>query len=126
MKPIRYKGKIKSREDDKGFGFITSFETGQDIFMHISGFENRARRPTVGDIVTYQLTQVRNNRTQASNVLFSGELPPQPNTSISSRSIFLCFISSLITRLISIAAFLEMLAYGYQQFSQHETLALPY
>ena len=43
-------GTVKFFNDSKGFGFITSSETGQDIFVHSSGLINNINE---GDKVKY-------------------------------------------------------------------------
>lgn len=44
-------GKVKFFNESKGFGFITDQETGNDIFVHISGIKGRELRD--GDTVSY-------------------------------------------------------------------------
>ena len=48
------KGKVKFFNNSKGFGFINDNESGQDIFVHLSGLRDDVRE---GDEVTYEVTQ---------------------------------------------------------------------
>ena len=70
---MRSKGKIARWNDDKGFGFIAPFDGGQQVFVHIKAFDNRDRRPIVGDTVTYALTKDDQGRTRAAKATFAGE-----------------------------------------------------
>lgn len=71
---MRNKGKIKSWKDDKGYGFVSSLDDrGNDVFLHVSSFHNKHRKPKVDDIVTYEIATGKDNRLQAVNVLFAGE-----------------------------------------------------
>ena len=53
---MRTKGKIASWNDERGFGFISPIAGGKLIFVHISAFGNRNRRPEVDQLVTYALS----------------------------------------------------------------------
>ncbi len=48
------KGKVKFFNMSKGYGFILDEETGQDIFVHVSGLKQDVRE---GDVVTYEVSQ---------------------------------------------------------------------
>jgi len=72
---MRYQGRITTWNDDKGFGFITPNGGGEKVFVHISSFFNRQRRPNENEIVTYELTIDEKRRAQANAVAFVGERP---------------------------------------------------
>lgn len=48
------KGKVKFFNNAKGFGFIKDDETGQDIFVHVTGITQDIRE---GDVVTFDVTE---------------------------------------------------------------------
>jgi uncharacterized membrane protein YsdA (DUF1294 family)/cold shock CspA family protein len=66
------KGKITSWNDEKGFGFITPLQGGNRVFVHIKAFANRARRPIVGDVVTYELSSDARGRPCAEHASIAG------------------------------------------------------
>lgn len=70
---MRYQGRITTWKDDKGFGFITPNGGGEQVFVHISCFSNRQRRPEGNEIVTYERMVDGKGRAQASAVAFVGE-----------------------------------------------------
>jgi len=47
------KGKVKFFNNTKGFGFINDNETGEDIFVHVSGLKDDIRE---GDEVTFDVS----------------------------------------------------------------------
>lgn len=69
---MKYQGKITSWNDDRGFGFIEPHASGKRAFVHISAFSQRGRRPTVGDVVTYELTKDGKGRPKAEHVAYPG------------------------------------------------------
>jgi uncharacterized membrane protein YsdA (DUF1294 family)/cold shock CspA family protein len=75
---MRYQGRITTWKDEKGFGFIKPNGGGEKVFVHISSFSNRQRRPGEGEIVTYELKVDGKGRAQANTVAFVGEraVPP--------------------------------------------------
>ena len=48
------KGKVKFFNTSKGFGFIQDSESGQDIFVHVTGLKQDIRE---GDSVVFDVTQ---------------------------------------------------------------------
>lgn len=65
---MRYQGRISEWKDDRGFGFVVPNEGGEKVFVHISSFPRRDRRPAVGSLVTYEIATDDNGRAQAENV----------------------------------------------------------
>lgn len=65
---MRFEGKIKSWDDDRGFGFIAPLHGGQDIFVHVKAFASRAGRPEVGLRVTFEVDMASDGKKRAKNV----------------------------------------------------------
>jgi uncharacterized membrane protein YsdA (DUF1294 family)/cold shock CspA family protein len=70
---MRVKGKIRSWNDERGFGFVGPGDGGADVFLHISAFANRHRRPEVGQTVTYTLSTDDQGRPQAEKAALPGD-----------------------------------------------------
>jgi uncharacterized membrane protein YsdA (DUF1294 family)/cold shock CspA family protein len=70
---VRTKGKISTWDDEKGYGFVEPLGGGPRVFIHISAFANRARRPIVDDVVTYALGKDGSGRTRAENATLAGD-----------------------------------------------------
>lgn len=49
----RISGTLKTWNKDKGFGFITPSNGGQDIFVHISDYPRQGGQPKVGESLTF-------------------------------------------------------------------------
>ena len=67
------KGKITQWDDAKGFGFIQPLLKGERVFLHMTGLQNRSRRPVVGEVVTYSVAKDVQGRLQAQQVTYAGE-----------------------------------------------------
>jgi len=74
---MRSKGELRTWNDDKGYGFIVPEGGGKDVFLHISAFRNRDRRPEVGQMVTYTLSTDQQGRPRASEATLPGDRPTQ-------------------------------------------------
>ncbi|MEQ9487229.1 cold shock domain-containing protein [Coleofasciculus sp. F4-SAH-05] len=72
MKPILYKGRLKTWKDDRGFGFIKPDDGNKDVFLHISALKGTSRRPKVGDIILYELATDSEGKIRASNASIQG------------------------------------------------------
>ena len=71
---MRYQGKITSWNEARGFGFIEWNGGNDNVFVHISSFDEKPRRLVVGDIVAYEVTKAKDGRTRAEKVAFPSAL----------------------------------------------------
>jgi len=69
---MRYQGRITTWKDDKGFGFITPNNGGEQVFVHISSLSNQQVRPKGNELVTYKLAIDGSGRSQAKAVALAG------------------------------------------------------
>lgn len=69
-KPLRLRGQLSSWKDERGFGFITPKGGGKELFVHISAFSGRDRRPAGNEAVTYLAKKDAQGRPQAYRVWF--------------------------------------------------------
>lgn len=77
MQAMRYEGKLKKWNTERGFGFIVAADGGQDIFVHISAFARDGRLPTEGEALTFEVEPDRNGRRSAVRVRRLGEPKPE-------------------------------------------------
>lgn len=70
---MRFQGKIKSWNQSKGFGFISPNDESGDLFVHVTQFINRSRKPQLNDLVTYEIKLDEKKRNSAINVKFVGD-----------------------------------------------------
>lgn len=66
------KGKLLRWNDEKGFGFIRPSDGGQDVFVHISALKRMARRPMVGDAITFEVHRDNDGKQRAVNARIDG------------------------------------------------------
>lgn len=67
---MRIKGKLKSWNDDRGFGFIDPIQGGQEIFVHITAFGPLRDRPELNELVWFEVEPGPRGKLRAKNVEF--------------------------------------------------------
>ncbi len=75
------KGKVISWNDSKGYGFITPIPNGKQIFIHINAFNNKNRRPQVGDVIAYSVGSDQQGRPCVIKATLEGDKLQQNTTS---------------------------------------------
>lgn len=74
---MRGKGKLTQWDDEKGYGFIEPFDRGERLFVHVSAFAQRSRRPQAGDVVTYTAVTADKGRRKAVDATIAGVPAPR-------------------------------------------------
>ena len=67
---MRFEGRVKSWNDDRGFGFIEPSQGGQEIFVHIKAFPSGTGRPVPNLPVSFEVEQSSDGKKRAKKVIF--------------------------------------------------------
>lgn len=67
---MRFDGRLKSWNDDRGFGFIEPAQGGQEIFVHIKAFPSGTGRPAPNLQVSFEVELSSDGKKRAKDVLF--------------------------------------------------------
>ena len=87
---MRTEGTLRNWNDERGFGFIVTTETKQDVFVHISALPQTGRRPQRGERLAFSIDTGHDGKKRAISVNYLdpptaasvGTAPrstPQPN-----------------------------------------------
>jgi cold shock CspA family protein len=96
---MRLQGRVAEWMDDRGYGFIVPNGGGSKLFVHISSFIGHQRRPTVGNLVTYELSTDSKGRPQAKAARFVTDRvekhnrPPLGLTAVLGGALLLAFVA---------------------------------
>lgn len=71
-------GRLTQWNDAKGYGFITPLSGGPRIFVHISQFQQRNRRPSLDGPLTYVIGHDEQGRLCAKEVRYQNHTQRQP------------------------------------------------
>lgn len=72
---MRFDGKVKSWNDERGFGFIEPLRGGQEIFVHIKSFPTGTGRPAIGLALTFEVELGPQGKKRAKSVQFARSSP---------------------------------------------------
>jgi cold shock CspA family protein len=73
---MRYQGKLKKWNAERGFGFIVASDGGQDIFVHVSAFPRDGAPPAEGEPLSFEIEPHRDGKKRAVRVSRPGAQPP--------------------------------------------------
>ena len=68
---MRRQGKIVEWNEGRGFGFVLLNGGDERAFAHISDFADRGARPSIGEVVTYDVVMER-GRPKATAIAYAG------------------------------------------------------
>jgi cold shock CspA family protein len=75
---MEQQGKLTQWNAAKGYGFITPSSGGSRIFVHISQFQQRNRRPILNDLLLYVIGCDEQGRLRAKEVRYQNRTHRQP------------------------------------------------
>ncbi len=67
---MRTEGTLRNWNDERGFGFIVTTETKQDVFVHISALPQTGRRPQPGERLAFSIDTGHDGKKRASSVSY--------------------------------------------------------
>jgi cold shock CspA family protein len=102
---MRTHGTLTKWNDDRGFGFISPAQGGDEVFVHISAFPRDGQRPRLNELVSFDIEQGPDGKRRALRVMRPGRsrdtsrrMPPRGQPHRARRPL------SVIAPLIAIAA----------------------
>lgn len=121
---MRIEGTLSKWNDDRGFGFITPSQGGQEVFVHISTFPKDGVRPTLGKKLTFEIETDNNGKKRAKNLLYL-ERPTvkRPHSAPSHRpaSYHRKERPGFFGWVIPLLVVVGLVAYGYGEYSRRTT-----
>jgi cold shock CspA family protein len=75
---MQQQGRLTQWNDARGFGFITPLSKGPRLFVHISQFQQRNRRPCLNDLLTYTIDRDEQGRRRAKEVRYQKHTQLKP------------------------------------------------
>ena len=70
---VRYTGRLKKWNAERGFGFVAADDGGAELFLHITAFAHYGPPPAVGDLLSFEVEPDRDGKRRAVHALRSGE-----------------------------------------------------
>ena len=67
---MRFTGTLKTWNDERGFGFLAPAQGGHEIFVHIKAFPPGTGRPSVGQVLTFEVQTGSDGKKKATSVRY--------------------------------------------------------
>ncbi len=81
---MRFTGTLKTWNDERGFGFIEATQGGQEVFVHIKAFPSGTGRPSVGQVLSFEVETGRDGKKKARAVQYPPRARPVRRRSVES------------------------------------------
>jgi cold shock CspA family protein len=121
MAAMRYEGKLKKWNVERGFGFIVANDSGQDIFVHITAFPRDGRLPIEGEVLSFEVEPDGKGKKRAVRVLWLDAAPSTQAISSKPRPRHLSRApkeSSFSGKVIALMLVAAVGWYGYSRYAQ--------
>lgn len=82
---MRTLGTLIKWNEERGFGFVKTHDSGIEVFAHISEFPRGGRRPQTGDALMFEIATRKDGRKQARHITFDTPLANVGLTPMSAR-----------------------------------------
>lgn len=110
---MRTHGTLVKWNEERGFGFISPAQAGEELFVHVSAFPRDGERPRVGELISFETEAAPNGKLRAIRVMRPGRqrLPQGSRRSGSdARS------TRPAGAVLAVLALVAIAAYGYSSF----------
>lgn len=77
---MRFTGTLKSWNDARGFGFLEPTQGGQDLFVHIKDFPSGTGRPSVGQVLSFEVHTGADGKKKARAVQYPARVRQRPRS----------------------------------------------
>jgi len=115
---MRFTGKLKTWSDERGFGFITPTEGGQDIFVHVSELP-RGAKPSLDTLLSFEVALNPQGMKKAVKVgLANGVAAGNRHDTYARRPRRQPSSSDFLTGVIALVIVGSLGWVGYQEFSK--------
>ena len=101
-------GTLQTWHEDRGFGFIAPTHGGREVFVHISAFPRDGSRPSVGELLWFEVGPGKDGKQQATRV--SRQRPRHPSDYPSELR-----LSPRVTR-VAVLVVVILCAFGYAKY----------
>jgi uncharacterized membrane protein YsdA (DUF1294 family)/cold shock CspA family protein len=102
---MRFTGKLKTWNDERGFGFIEPTQKGQELFVHIKAFPLGTGRPAIGQTLTFEVETASDGKKKARAVQYPVRAIHAPRPKVDSPAPW------TLPRILAIPVFAAIYAY---------------
>ena len=119
---MRTHGTLTKWNDDRGFGLISPAGGGAELFVHVSAFPRDGRRPTIGEVISYETEAGSDGKTRAVAVMRPGQKARAQATRRSERERKPVGIAETVIAVLLLGG---IAGYGYTRFKQSDAVDTP-